>query len=125
MKEINLQDLKVGDVIYNPVSIRVGWTTIGTYYREEVVNRITPKRKKIFTNFGDYKSDHVFYEKSNDIEEINKEIEAKEKIANSAYVLSNLISREKKYLNFPTQKAIYVSELLEEAADILKGDEKK
>lgn len=122
MKEIMESELNVDDVVYNPISLNVGWTNIGTYYRKEVVKRITPKRTKIVTDHGEYKGYHTFYEYSKEIEDINKQTECKEKIHYYAYTLDRLISREKVYLDMTGDEIIMLSELLGEVVDILKKE---
>lgn len=125
MKEIMASDLNVGDVVYNPIWINAGWTNIGTYYRKEVVKRITPKRTKVVTDHGEYKTYYRFYEYSEEIETINKQTDCKKKIYDSAYTLDKLISKEKVYLDMPEDKILRLSKLLGKAIDILKGEEDK
>lgn len=123
MKEIIASELNVGDVVYNSIWVNAGWTNIGTYYRKEVVKRITPKRTKVVTDHGEYKGHYRFYEYSEEMEKINRETVNKKMIYGLGCELENLISREKKYLNMPADKVLKVSGLLGEAVDILKGDE--
>lgn len=125
MKEIKVSELKAGDIVYNQIYLHAGWTCIGKYYRKEVVKRVTPKRTKIVTDHGEYKAYYTFYEYSEEMEEINKITSAKKKIHNSSYDIQCLIDREKSYLKLDAEKVIKVSELLEEAIEILKGEEKQ
>lgn len=122
MKEIRASELNVGDVVYNCISVNIGWTYIGAYYRKEVVKRITPKKTKIITDYGDYKAYHTFYEYSEEMEETNRETISRKEIYNSAYTLDCLIKRDEKYRTLSGENLLKVSEMLTESIKILKGD---
>lgn len=125
MKEIKASDLNVGDIVYNQISLHHGFSYIGSYYRKEVIERITPKRTKIITDHGEYKQYHAFYEYSDEIEEINKITISRRKICNFSYNIRSLIEKEKAYAKLDVEKVIKVSELMEEANKLLEGDEQK
>lgn len=123
MKEIRASELNVGDVVYNCISVTNGWTHIGSYYRKEVVKRITPKRTKIVTDFGEYKAYYRFYEYSEEMEETNRKTIARKEIYHSAYTLDRLIKRDEKYKTLYGENLLKVSKMLAESIKILKGDE--
>lgn len=123
MKEIKTSELNVGDVIYNCISVSIGWKYIGAYYRKEVVTRITPKRTKIVTDYGDYKAYHTFFEYSAEMDETNSETIAKKKIYNSVYSLERMIKIDGKHKTLSRKNLLKVAEMLSESVEILKGEE--
>lgn len=125
MTKIKASELNVGDVVYNCISVNIGWTYIGAYYRKEVVKCITPKRTKIVTEHGDYKAYHTFYEYSEEMDEENRETIAKKKIYDSVYSLECLIKRDGKYKTLSRENLLKVAEMLSESVEILKRDEKQ
>ena len=50
-KRVYIEDLKVGDEVYVALEVRHGWSPSFRYpiYRKDIVERITPKKTKLFT----------------------------------------------------------------------------
>ena len=47
-KEYRIEDLKVGEIVFVYNDITRGFSSMGGYYRSILVDRITPKRTKLF-----------------------------------------------------------------------------
>ena len=61
--KIEQDDLKVGDVVYTSHHPNIGvWVSFRySKMRKEVIQRITPKRTKIVTDYGEYTNRDHFY----------------------------------------------------------------
>lgn len=125
MQEIDTSKLKVGDIVYVLVREESGRAHIGDYYRKEVVKRITPKRTKIVTDRGEYKSSKTFFEYCEEMEVINQVTLNKEKILDARYTLPNLLTLKAVCSELSNEDLSRLSDCLEEIIGVLKGSEKE
>ena len=67
--KIEQDDLKVGDVVYTSHHPNIGvWVSFRySKMRKEVIQRITPKRTKIVTDYGEYTNRDHFYKMTDEL----------------------------------------------------------
>ena len=72
--KIEQDDLKVGDVVYTSHHPNIGvWVSFRySKMRKEVIQRITPKRTKIVTDYGEYTNRDHFYKMTDELQRQQK-----------------------------------------------------
>ena len=80
--KIEQDDLKVGDVVYTSHHPNIGvWVSFRySKMRKEVIQRITPKRTKIVTDYGEYTNRDHFYKMTDELKKQSEIAEAAENI---------------------------------------------
>ena len=78
--KIEQDDLKVGDVVYTSHHPNIGvWVSFRySKMRKEVIQRITPKRTKIVTDYGEYTNRDHFYKMTDELKKQSEIAEAAE-----------------------------------------------
>lgn len=91
--KIEQDDLKVGDVVYTSHHPNIGvWVSFRySKMRKEVIQRITPKRTKIVTDYGEYTNRDHFYKMTDELKKQSEIAEAAENIWMILLKLINLL----------------------------------
>lgn len=90
--KIEQDDLKVGDVVYTSHHPNIGvWVSFRySKMRKEVIQRITPKRTKIVTDYGEYTNHDHFYKMTDELKKPLKHyLKKKKSLTKYAILKSN------------------------------------
>ena len=93
--KIEQDDLKVGDVVYTSHHPNIGvWVSFRySKMRKEVIQRITPKRTKIVTDYGEYTNRDHFYKMTDELKKQSEIAEAAENICDDLAKIDQFIKK--------------------------------
>lgn len=93
--KIEQDDLKVGDVVYTSHHPNIGvWVSFRySKMRKEVIQRITPKRTKIVTDYGEYTNRDHFYKMTDELKKQSEIAEAAENICDDFAKIDQFIKK--------------------------------
>ena len=93
--KIEQDDLKVGDVVYTSHHPNIGvWVSFRySKMRKEVIQRITPKRTKIVTDYGEYTNRDHFYRMTDELKKQSEIAEATENICDDLAKIDQFIKK--------------------------------
>lgn len=93
--KIEQDDLKVGDVVYTSHHPNIGvWVSFRySKMRKEVIQRITPKRTKIVTDYGEYTNRDHFYKLTDELKKQSEIAEAAENICDDLAKIDQFIKK--------------------------------
>ncbi len=125
LERLSIEDLKVGDMICIPYTVRGGWTTFRyPSYKETMVKRITPKKTKLVT------SENIELDRYSSIYRPNEETRRRTKVAkafdcvyHSGYARNN--NKPIDVHNLGDETLIKLSVKLKEISAILESEEKE